>query len=718
MNPMRKASALLLALCIPLLALADGLTLTGRVLSDGGKPLPYAHVGVEGKAYATQADRNGYFSLDLPAGRYTLTASMLGYRPDTRAIELTGATELTMVLHEDLINLEAVTVTGTRTPRTLCESPVVTRVITRDDIDKLDATNLKDVLVAELPGLEFSFSMDQQVSLTMSGLGGMSILVLVDGERLAGETLDNTDFLRLNTDDIESIEITKGAASALYGSNSVGAVINIITRRATESWSVNLNTHFAGHGEQRHGGSVGFKAGDVSSLTTVQTNGIDTYRIQDRVGDGSTTVYGNRQWNFKEKLTWQLGEANLLTARAGYYFHERDYSAYKKDRARDFSGSIRWQCDVSRADRLDVSYTFDRYDKSDFYPDIRMDFLDYKNVQNSLRALYTHEFQGGVTWIVGGDAMSDYLMSYQFEDNGSHSQWTADVFTQGEWRVNEHWELVAGLRADWLSKSSWNVSPKVSAMCTLGRFNIRGSYSMGFRAPTLKEMYMDFDMGSIFMIYGNDGLTSERSHTFTLSGEYAHKRYCVTATGYCNIMNNEITTLWDPTLVTSLSAGSMVYQNIKGRDLVGADVTVAARYPCGIGAKVSYAYFHEIPRKGELNYSDTRPHSLTLKADYRKAFRNYEFDVIVTGRALSGVHYHTYSSDYSSQDVPAFSHPYSIWNLAFSQRFWNGVSLLLSVDNILNYRASVFEYNSPVTTGTTLGATLSVDVEQLFKKSK
>ncbi len=179
--------------------------------------MPYAYVSIEGKAYQTQADVNGQYKLSLPAGTYTVQAKMLGYRTATAQVKMgeSGVQKVDLTLVEDLINLSTVTITGTRTPRMLSETPVVTQVITADDIKKLDATNIKDVLTEELPGLEFSFSMNQQVSLTMGGLGGMSILMLVDGERLAGETLDNTDFQRLTTDDIERIEIIKGAASAL-----------------------------------------------------------------------------------------------------------------------------------------------------------------------------------------------------------------------------------------------------------------------------------------------------------------------------------------------------------------------------------------------------------------------------------------------------------------------------------------------------------------------
>jgi len=612
-----------------------------------------------------------------------------------------------------------VTVTGTRTPKLLGNSPVVTQVITADEIEKIDATNIRDVLVTELPGLEFTYSMDQQVSLTMQGLGGMAILFLVDGERLAGETLDNTDFLRLNTDDIERIEIVKGAASALYGSNSVGAVINIITKKATDAWSLNVNTHYGSkYNDYRHGGSLGLKGGRWNSLLNVQTNGMDSYSLNGKQGGDSLSVYGNRQWNFKEKLTYEFNDHTSLTARAGYYFHERDKSDYKKDRARDFSGSLRFVTALSDIDKLEASYTFDRYDKSDFYSETKKDFLDYKNIQNSLRVLYSHTFAlnngMNITWTSGGDAMFDYLKSYQFEDDGDRRQFTADLFTQGEWTINKHWTIIEGVRADYYSLAGWNVSQKTGAMFKTGNLNLRASYSQGFRAPTLKEMYMDFNMANIFNIYGNRDLKSEHSHSFTLSGEYAYKRYSLTATGYYNIMNDEITTLWNQSLDDG--KGAMEYHNIDGRNLLGADVTLMARYPCGIGAKLSYAYFHEFTRNGQPNTSDSRPHSLTAKVDYRKTLKNYEFDVILTGRWLSKVDYNTLSSTYDSY-VASSSPGYTIWNLSLSQRIYRAFRLMLTVNNLFNYKPDSYEYNSPLTMGTTFSAGLSIDIEELFKKN-
>ncbi len=696
-------------------ALAMPYTIRGRVTTIDGEALPYAYVRVEGKQYATQADKNGYYSLQLPEGHYELKANILGYRPMSKQIKATADSKVNFSLTEDMINLQTVTVTGTRTPKLLENTPVVTQVITAEDIAKTDATNIKDVLLTELPGLEFTLSMNQQVSLNMQGLGGMAILFLVDGERMAGETLDNIDFQRISTDNIERIEIVKGAASALYGSNSVGAVINIITKKASEPWSLNLNTHFGSkYNEQRHGGALGIKQGKWNSLTNVQTDGTHTYTLNGKQDGDQMTVYGTRQWNFKEKLTYQFNDHTSISGRAGYYFHERNSSAIANDRACDFNGGLRFLTTFAGKNQLDICYSFDRYDKSDFYKEIKKDFIDYKNVQNSLRALYTHHIQDNLALTVGGDGMIDYLMTYQFTDDGNHKQYTADAFAQADWTLSRNWNIVTGARADYFSKTGWKITPKIAAMYRTGHLNIRGSYSGGFRAPTLKEMYMDFNMANIFNIYGNTNLGAENSHSFALSTEYAKSRYSFTATGYYNIVNNEITTIWDKSLENG--KGAMVYQNIEGRNLLGVDVSLMARYPCGIGGKLSYSYFHEYTRNGKPNTSDTRPHSLTARLDYHKTLRGYEIDAALTGRYLSSAHYHELESGQYDQYVEASSPAYSIWKFTLTQRFFQAWKLIMSVDNIFNYRPQTYAYNSPLNGGTSFSIGASVDVEQLFKK--
>ena len=612
--------------------------------------------------------------------------------------------------------LNTVTITGTRTPKTLDNTPVVTRVITADDIKKLDATNIKDVLLAEIPGVEFTYAMNQQVNMRMQGLGGMSVLFLIDGERLAGETLDNTDFQRLSMDNIERIEIVKGAASALYGSNSVGAVVNIITKSQSEPWAVQLNTRFGSeNGEQRHGGMASFKQGRVTNILNVQYDTQDSYRVSDEDGK-QTPVYGTRQWNLRDKMIFQLADGHQLIGRAGYYFHERNSSAEQKDRARDFSGGLRYQGQLSENDALDIGYTGDRYDKSDYYPATDKDYLDYKNMQHSLRALYTHTFSQEIALTLGGDAMMDYLKSYQFtEGDDHHDQYTADLFAQADWTPNQHWNFVAGVRADYFSHYGWELTPKLAAMYRTGNLKLRGSYSKGFRAPTLKEMYMDFNMANIFNIYGNQDLESEKTNSFSLSAEYVKQYYCFTLTGFYNILDNEITTLWDPTL--EQGRGAMHYQNVEGTNLASADATLMARYPCGINAKLSYSYFHEFPRGDAKNTADSRPHTLTAQVDYQKTWRRYALNVVLNGRWLSKADYYTVSVDSPGIYNETTSPGYTMWRFTVLQKFWDCLTVTASVDNLFDYTPKQYQYNSPYTVGRTftIGAALQLEkIKNIF----
>ena len=180
----------------------------------------------------------------------------------------------------DSIDLEPVVVTASHSPKALKDAPVVTRLITLYDIKMADATNIQDMLTQEIPGLEFGLAMSQETSLHMSGFGGNAVLFLVDGERMAGETMDNVDYNRMNLDNVGRIEIVKGASSALYGSNAVGGVVNIISRERLEPWTANVNSRFKTFGnEWRNGASFSFNTAKWNSQTSFQHTKIDPVNL-------------------------------------------------------------------------------------------------------------------------------------------------------------------------------------------------------------------------------------------------------------------------------------------------------------------------------------------------------------------------------------------------------------------------------------------------------
>ena len=692
--------------------------ITGTISDSSGKPLPGATIAVkEIPTLGAIADADGRYEIHLPDQKtYTLYISFVGYDPVIEKVADLQSRNLDFRLKESSTAVEQVVVAATRTPKLLKDVPIVTRVISNADIKQSDATHIGDLLQSELPGIEFSYSMNQQVSLNMSGFGGNSVLFLVDGERMAGETLDNVDYSRLNMDNVERIEIVKGAVSSLYGSNAIGGVVNIISKESQEPWSVNLNGRYGAHNEQRYGGSVGFNQGRFNSMTNVQYTSIDAIDLSKGtdnadIGDYST-IYGASTLNIKERLVITAADGLKFTARAGYFFRERDASESLKDRYRSFSGGLKGNYIITEADNLELSYAFDQYDKSDYLVPSSRDVRDYSNVQHTVRSLYNHTFADKHILTIGGDYMRDYLMSYQFSDNGSHTQHTADAFAQFDWNPHRKFNLIAGLRFDWFSEANLShLSPKLGIMYKVENCSLRASYAGGFRAPTLKEMYMDFYMGNIFMIYGNPELKPETSHNFSLSAEYMKGRHSFTVTGFYNLVDNRITTAWNQELA------GQVYTNMSPLQVAGAEINATGRYKCGVSWRVSYAYTHETIKKGEPQLSSTRPHTATARIAYDKNWKNYGLSVSLTGRYLSAVTCDVYTKLTSYEETVKQTYPgYTIWKLSLVQRVWRGIDLTLSVDNIFNYRPDYYYSNSPSTTGTTLSAGLSLNLEQMIKK--
>lgn len=691
--------------------------ISGVISDAAGQPLAGAAVTVsEQQTLGVTADKEGRYEIRLPDDAdYTVCVSFVGYEPACKNVMKGRVDKLDFSLVESPTMMDQVVVTATRTPKLLKDVPIITRVISEADIRRADATNIGDLLQSELPGIEFSYSMNQQVSLNMSGFGGNSVLFLVDGERLAGETLDNVDYSRLNMDNVERIEIVKGAGASLYGSNAIGGVVNIISRESREPWSVNLNGRYGAHNEQRYGGSVGFNLGRFNSMTNVQYTSVDAIDLSKgtdnaEVGDYST-IYGNSSLNVKERLVFTASDGLKLTARAGYFFRERDASESIRDRYRSFSGGLKGNYTISQADDLELSYAFDQYDKSDYLVPTSRDVRDYSNVQHTLRTLYNHTFVGKHILSVGGDYMRDYLMSYQFTDNGSHTQHTADAFAQFDWNPHRRFNLIAGLRFDYFSEARLShFSPKIGVMYKVANCSLRASYAGGFRAPTLKEMYMDFYMGNIFMIYGNPNLKPETSNNFSLSAEYMKGGHNLTLTGFYNLVDNRITTVWNQELA------GQVYTNMSPLRVAGAEANASGRYACGISWRASYAYTREMIDRGQPLLSSTRPHAATARLAYDKSWKNYGLSAALTGRWLSAVTCDVYTEITSYEETVQQTYPgYTIWKLSLTQHLWRGMDLTLAVDNLFNYRPDYYYSNSPTTVGTTCSVGLSLNIEQFFK---
>ena len=644
----------------------------------------------------------------------------------------------------DSVELDQVVVTASYTPKALKDAPVVTRLITLRDIKITDATNIQDMLTQEMPGLEFGFAMSQETSLNMSGFGGNAVLFLVDGERMAGETMDNVDYSRLNLDNVGRIEIVKGASSALYGSNAVGGVVNIISRESLEPWTANVNSRYSTFGrEWRNGASFSFNTKKWNSQTNFQHTKIDPidlpkpysseeiamellkkaqglpYNEAVLSDDDSnlSRLYGQKTYNIKERLTWRATDRLTLIGRGSYFFRtsERDTHDYHFNA---FSAGLKGKYAWETGRNLEISYAYDQYDKANFQPDgTRTHDHDYSNRQHVVHALYHHAF-GKNSLILGADYMHDYLSTYQFIDNTSHAQDNVDGFAQFDWNITDRLNIVGSVRYDYFSASSKKAfTGRLAVVYKFPWMTFRANYASGFRAPTLKEMYMHFDMGNMgYMLIGNPDLKPEKSNNFNIAFERQHRVrkgsivdgvYSFTLMGSCNIFDKRITTA-DYDYInpqTNEKTPGALYVNADGITVWGIDASLGHVLDWGLSLKLNYSWMYEKGNAFFSQFNQPRNHSMTWRVGYNHRFTSfYALDAALSGRWQG-------KPQSGRTDV---DQGYTIWKLMLQHHLWRGIRLNTAIDNLFNYKPRVYYYSSPLTTGTSFSIGLSVDLDKVI----
>ena len=713
---------ILCGLCLNLKAETLG-DVVGRVLDDSGTPLVGATVQLTSSKDGVTTDEEGYFRIPYSKdGAVRVKVSYVGFLTQTFVLKAEDGKkgyQQVIRLQPDATALDQVVVTATRTPKALKDAPVVTRLITANDIKIADATNIQDLLTEQMPGLEFGYAMNQETSLNMNGFGGNAVLFLVDGERLAGETMDNVDYSRLSLDNVGRIEIVKGAASALYGANAVAGVVNVISRENSEPWTANLNTRYnTFNKEWRHGGSFSFNAGKWNSQTSVQRTTSKEVQLTSPLNKESDIVhiYGGETFNVKERLTYKLSDNVKLIGRGGYFARISNRNAYD-DHYKDYSAGLKAMMELSQNDHFEVSYGYDQYDKARYMNGERTHDHDYTNRQNTLRALYSHVF-GKNTLTAGADYMNDYLTTYQFTDNAVHVQNSYDVFAQFDYNPLDWLNVVASLRHDRFSASNENATTARLALMTKWKgFSIRANYAGGFRAPSLKELYMSFDMAGQQMIYGNPDLDPEKSHNFNLALEHTGRvrnagfftgQYSLTLMGYYNKYDKRITAADYEDYVPGEGQPSLAsrYTNEDGVKVSGVDFSAQYRSDMGLGVKLDYSYLHVGGRSVDSQFSQPRPHSATWRIDYdRQLCSFYRINAALSGRYLSA----------PDTNIEKHDGSYQLWKFTLQQRFLDAVNVNFNIDNLFGYKPKQYYWSSAMTTGRTYSVGVSIDIDRLVK---
>src|SRR5881394_2278989 len=181
----------------------------------------------------TRAD-GAYRFADLPPGRYTITVRGLGFAPVARDVAVRGATGLSVTLTRTAIWVEPVTVTATRAPLAAGLSPLPTEALSEDRLRREQSVSLAHAL-ANLPGVSALTTGQQIGKPVIRGLTGPRVLVLEDGSRLEDYSWSDEDGPSVDARLAQRVEVIRGPASVLYGSDALGGVINVISEQLPDA---------------------------------------------------------------------------------------------------------------------------------------------------------------------------------------------------------------------------------------------------------------------------------------------------------------------------------------------------------------------------------------------------------------------------------------------------------------------------------------------------
>lgn len=705
----------------------------GVVMTANGEPLAGASIVVEGTNINCGSNSKGEFSLNVQKDKvYKLRVSYLGYTPRLITVPASGHPPLKIKLQPSETALNELVVTGSRYERQLKDVPVITRVISREDIETVNPVDFTTLLEYTLPGIQFYYNtMSQVPEITYQGMDAKAVLFLLDGERISGESGDsNIDYSRFNINDIERIEVVRGAASTLYDSRAIGGVINIITKKSVRPFTASMHTRYAGKKGQSYSASAGVNLHRFSSLTSFGWRKRDSYLVKDEQGkqkeiinpDGSVTksktepvafnIYGYSIMDVSQKLSYNFSDRFTGSARISYYTNKRDKydNARYYQRYRDLilSGKLKWQ--FADNQNLDLSYIRDNYIKDNVYVDD--DERVYGNVNSTIRLYYTGMF-GKHTLSGGVDLLREDMKHHFMKDTATVHMNQYSFCLQDDWQLTDKMNVVVGVRGDKGGSYRLHFTPKVSVLYRpLKTITLRAGYSQGYRIPNLKELYQEFNMGGMgIMMYGNKDLKPEEGTQISASVEYDYKGLNLSVSTYHNRYKNKISYEY----ISPGKSWNMKYVNALNVKTTGVEVTANYKLPFGLRFSGGYSYVYDYDERDGYNMSWVRPHSARLSSVYKHRFGKTTESVAFNTSWVSSITRYAYSSSDKTYTKTKYD-PRTLCSLNLRSELPRGIAIGLMVDNIFNYRDKAVDSAVQLPeNGRTFVATVSINIADMFK---
>jgi outer membrane receptor for ferrienterochelin and colicins len=689
-------------------------TLSGRVTeSNGEEALIGANVYFHGTTIGTATDGNGLYSFrNLKVGEYEVITSYSGHHRKKQIIEIkAGENTINFQLEKSDRELGEVVITGTGTPHHLKSAPVQTELIGNKLVKAVAASGFADLMTSVSPSFDFNPG-NMGSFMQLNGLGNDYILVLVDGKRMYGDIGGQNDLNRINPDDIEKIEVVKGASSSLYGSEAIAGVINVITKKSKRKVYAETNNRFSEYGNRQYNNKLGFNFGRFSSLTTYSIKESDGWQLSqyeidddmdnDDASDDVLVKTDAKQVNAYDDYTISQRFDFAATSKLSLYTvaskYEKDVTMPQSVKKygyhfNDFSYSAGAKYLINKTDYIKVDFNSDQFK---YYYKYNQDdvssksgnmlhaknekVLNTKQRREDLNLKYIFKLDKKHQFTVGGEYVNESLESDGRLANSRESASTFSGFAQDEIKLVDNLTLVAGVRYVKHKEFGNAFTPKLSALYKVNDFNFRGTYAKGFKAPTIKELYYRYQKRSTLYL-GNIDLDAQKSDYYSFSVEYIVSKLSLSLSAYQNKIDDMIAYKMVASTPEDIADGvkkTRKHFNIGEAKSTGIDFLFNVKVGGGFTLGGGYSCVDAKNETDDIALEGVAENYANFRILYDRNWKDYALNVNLTGRI----------QDEKFYDGEPNAEGYNLWKLTTAHSFsarGTSLEITLGVDNIFDY---------------------------------
>lgn len=722
-----------------------------------GLHFAYAFKVDDDKKNSAVSNAKGMITLELPQNATCFyLASSVGFLDGKGEIKPSDK-QITIKLKEDVLHLNDVVVTGSRTERPIKLSAVTTQVLGGKQLVDAGYSDLTHALQQEIPGMNIQkVGFGNEIS--MQGLDARHVLFLQDGERMTGEMAGNLDYERFNIHGIDRIEIVKGASSTLYGSRASGAVINLISKKTTKPLDIQAGMRYAMRNQNNYPQrskhdflymfeknadrpnlqswiSAGWRHKAFTSQTDIWYSESDAFYLYQAEHDKKVYtkeanpflphditlvdiaerspmgIEGTEHISAAQKLYYEPND-HLSIQAYGTAFFMNSYDLIqdmKFTQSRDFMTGLKARYQLKNWFTIQLSLHGDFYQRYKRHERVDERTLVYRSSIYEPRLTLSSTYFKDHSIIFGVEQTNDEIYSDRFVSKKmtSRSLKETEYFLQDEWTPSQHLTTSLGVRTNFSKAFGLMWMPKIAAKYSVNsHLAFRANFSSGYRAPSIKELFFNWDHLGMFRLLGNEELKPEKNNYISFGTEWTTDNFFINVNAYGNFFKHKIEGVWH---IYDMQY-NFEYTNLDKQRMLGVEALLKWHFLDHFTLNGTYSYVN-VSKLNGLQVNTTSPHAATASIDYIYNKPNYRlkalFSTSLMGQKTFDVQDRVWVEELKASRDAYFRctlPTYVLCNLAVVQTFKNKVKLTLGVDNIFNYvpktlGSGITMFNIPATCG-------------------